>query len=131
MAHFAKIENNIVTQVIVAEQDFIDSGVLEGQWVQTSYNTGGGEYKLGKDKAEKDVNKLLGTEKDKKARDRKNYAGVGYTYDPVDDMFIPPQPYPSWKLVKETGTWEAPKKMPVDDNLYKWDEDLLDWIIQK
>lgn len=138
MAHFAHTnENNIVDSVIVIEEDVL---VAEGgwyikgelkplnEWVQTSYNTKGGEYKIGKDKAEKDANKLLGTEKDKKARDRKNFAGKGYIYDPVDDVFISPQPYPSWTLDKGTASYKPPKKMPIDDKFYRWDEDLQDWV---
>lgn len=130
MAHFAKVENGIVTQVIVAEQDFIDSGAVgnPADWIQTSYNTVAGEYKLGKDKAEKDAKKLDGTEKDIKARNRKNFAGVGYTYNADDDAFYPPQIYASWKLNKETGQWEAPKKMPTDGKVYDWNEQLKDWV---
>ena len=102
MSHFAKIENNIVTQVIVAEQDFINSGAVGDSflWVQTSYS---GSF-------------------------RKNYAGVGYTYDSVRDAFIPPQPYPSWTLVEDTCLWEAPVAMPTDDKMYEWDEDTTSWV---
>lgn len=129
MAHFAKVENGIVTQVIVAEQDFIDSGAVgdPASWVQTSYNTIAGEYKLGKNDAEKAQKKLEGTDKDVKARDRKNFAGVGYIYSTEDDAFYPPQPFPSWKINKTTGQWEAQKKYPEDGQIYVWNEDLLDW----
>lgn len=99
MAHFAKIENNVVTQVIVAEQDFVDT--QEGQWVQTSYN----------------------------ARIRKNFAGIGFTYDSQRDAFIPPQPYPSWTLVENTCQWEAPTPMPTD-GYYKWDEITTSWVLE-
>lgn len=133
MAHFAQIDkNNKVVQVIVAEQDFIDSGVLEGTWIQTSYNLVGGEYLLGDSFSEKNANKISGNTEDKHARNRKNFAAVGYTYDPIEDCFIPPQPYPSWILNKKTALWEPPKPMPKNnDNIYIWDEELLDWIIQK
>jgi hypothetical protein len=97
MAHFAKIENNVVTQVIVAEQDFVDT--QEGQWVQTSYN----------------------------ARIRKNFAGIGFTYDSQRDAFIPPKPYPSWALIENTCQWEAPIQMPTD-GYYKWDESTTSWV---
>jgi hypothetical protein len=103
MSHFAKINgSNIVTQVIVAEQDFINSGAVGDSflWVQTSYN---GNF-------------------------RKNYAGVGYTYDATRDAFIPPKPYPSWTLVEATCQWEAPTAMPDDGNSWEWDEDTKQWI---
>jgi len=113
MSHFAKIENNIVTQVIVAEQDVIDSGLFgsPSAWVQTSYNTYGGEHRLG------------GTPL------RKNYAGVGYTYDSERDAFIPPQPYNSWKLDEATCLWKAPKAMPKAkaNTIYSWNEETLSW----
>lgn len=104
MAHFAKVENGTVTEVIVAEQNFIDT--LNGHWIQTSYNTRSGEHILG------------GTPL------RKNYAGVGFTYDVSRDAFIPPQPYTSWVLNETTCNWESPIPYPDDDNDYEWDEDL-------
>jgi hypothetical protein len=99
MAHFAKINLNtkLVEQVIVAEQDFVDT--LLGTWIQTSYN---------------------GTI-------RKNYAGVGYTYDFARDAFYAPQPYPSWTLDEDTCQWEAPVAYPTDGKLYKWNEQELNW----
>jgi hypothetical protein len=103
MSHFAKIDNNnTVTQVIVAEQNFINSGLVGDSflWVQTSYN---GNF-------------------------RKNYAGVGYTYDPARDAFIPPQPYPSWTLNEDTCLWESPVPYPDDDLMYTWDEATTNWI---
>lgn len=112
MGHFAQIdENNIVVQVIVAEQDFIDSGVVgdPSKWIQTSYNTRGGEHVLG------------GTPL------RKNYAGIGYTYDKKLDAFIPPKPYDSWKLNKKTGLWDPPVPMPDDGKIYIWEEALQEW----
>ena len=104
MSHFAKIENNIVTEVIVAEQDFIDT--LDGTWVQTSYNTRGGVHLLG------------GTPL------RKNYAGIGDTYDADRDAFISPQPFNSWTLNEDTCLWEAPISYPADNQKYSWDEDV-------
>ena len=112
MSHFAQIdENNIVTNVIVAEQDFIDTGAVgdPSKWIQTSYNTQGGEHKLG------------GTPL------RKNYAGIGYTYDKGYDAFIPPKPYNSWLLNETTCLWDAPTPMPTDDKLYTWDEETISW----
>ena len=103
MSHFAKINNsNIVTDIIVAEQDFINSGAIGDSflWVQTSYS---GSF-------------------------RKNYAAVGYTYDKAKDAFIAPKPYPSWVLVEDTCQWEAPTAMPDDGELYEWNEDTTAWI---
>ena len=113
MSHFAQIdENNIVTNVIVAEQDFIDSGAVgdPSKWIQTSYNTQAGEHKLG------------GTPL------RKNYAGIGYSYDATKDAFIPPKPFNSWVLNDTTCLWDAPVAMPTDGKLYNWDEDTTSWV---
>jgi len=110
MSHFAKVENGIVTQVIVAEQDVIDSGLFGTGWVQTSYNTHGGVHANG------------GTPL------RKNYAGLGYTYDSGRDAFIPPQPFPSWGLNETTCLWDAPTPMPTDDKRYTWDEATTSWV---
>jgi hypothetical protein len=113
MSHFAQIdENNVVVQVIVAEQEFINTGVVgdPASWIQTSYNTQGGQHQLG------------GTPL------RKNYAGIGYTYDPVRDAFIPPQPYPSWTLDEETCLWSSPQPHPRDGKIYSWSEDALQWL---
>ena len=110
--HYAKIENNIVTNVIVAEAEFFDTFVddIPGEWLQTSYNTSGGVHLNGDTPL------------------RKNYAGVGFTYDSVRDAFISPQPYPSWTLVEDTCLWEAPVAMPTDDKMYGWDEDTTSWV---
>lgn len=115
MSHFAKINsNNIVEQVIVIEQDMLNTGHWGDplSWIQTSYNTHGGIHKLG------------GTPL------RKNYAGIGYTYDAVRDAFIPPKPYPSWVLNEDTCLWEAPVAMPADGKLYRWDEATASWIVE-
>ena len=115
MAHFAKIENGIVTQVIVVgnadtasadgtEKEYIGAAFCErlfgGDWKQTSYN----------------------------GNMRKNYAGIGYTFDEGRNAFIPPQPYPSWTLVESTCQWTAPIVYPTDDKRYNWDEATLTWI---
>lgn len=112
MSHFAQIDdNNIVTQVIVAEQDFINTGVVgdPSRWIQTSYNTYGGQHKNG------------GTPL------RKNYAGIGYTYDSGRDAFVPPKPFNSWSLNEDTCLWEAPTPYPTDGKIYAWNEDTLSW----
>jgi len=102
VSHFAKIDNNnIVTEVIVAEQDFINSGVVGDSflWIQTSYNK----------------------------NFRKNFAGIGYTYDKTRDAFIPPQPYPSWTLNEDTCLWECPVAYPDDGKMYNWNETDKQW----
>jgi len=109
MAHFAQVENGVVARVIVAEQDVIDSGIFGHGWVQTSYNTHGGQHPEGRPL-------------------RKNYAGVGYAYDTSRDAFIPPQPYPSWTLSEETCQWGSPVPYPTDENKYTWDELTTSWI---
>ena len=115
MSNFAKIENGIVTQVIVVgnadtanaegvEMEAIGAAFCEhllgGDWKQTSYN----------------------------GKMRKNYAGIGYTYDAGRDAFIPPQPYPSWVLDEATCQWNSPTPMPTDDKRYAWDEATQNWI---
>lgn len=112
MAHYAKVEDGIVTQVIVAEQDFIDSGVAgdPSTWIQTSYNTKHGVHVLG------------GTPL------RKNYAGIGYIYDADLDAFLPPKPHARWVVDEETGTWVAPIPRPDDSNSYMWDDKTDTWV---
>ena len=116
MAHFAEIDgNNIVLRVIVVGDDDCKDGsgneseavgaafcnrLLGGVWKQTSYN----------------------------ARIRKNYAGMGFTYDEALDAFIPPQPFPSWKLNETVANWEPPVPYPTDDKLYMWSEENLSWV---
>ena len=106
MAHFAEIDSdNKVIRVIVVSNDLEANGAqwchdtFGGTWVQTSYN----------------------------ATIRKNYAGQGYTWDPVRDAFIPPQPYPSWLLNEDTCRWEPPVPMPQDGQMYSWDEAAGEW----
>jgi hypothetical protein len=112
MAHFAKVRDGLVVDVIVAEHEFFDTFVdsTPGEWIQTSYNTHGGQHKLG------------GTPL------RKNYAGVGYTYDRQLDAFIPPKPYQSWVLDEDTCFWQAPVAMPTDGKSYNWDEETTSWV---
>ena len=114
MAHFCKLENNVVTQVIVvSNQDILDeqgqeseekgiafcSNLLGGTWKQTSYN----------------------------GNIRKNYAGIGYTYDESRDAYIPPKPYNSWLLDETTCQWKAPVAMPTDGKPYSWNEATQSW----
>lgn len=122
MGHYAKVQNGIVSQVIVAEAEFFDTFVdsSPGQWIQTSYNTRGGvHYVPNTNTPSDDQTKAL----------RKNYAGIGYTYDATRDAFIPPQLFASWTLNETTCLWEAPVAYPDDGNTYKWDEDTTSWII--
>ena len=116
MAHFAEIDaNNIVLRVIVVgnkdtsdangvEKEYIGAAFCErllgGTWKQTSYN----------------------------ANMRKNYAGIGYTFDAARDAFIPPKPFPSWVLNESTCQWQAPVSMPTDGKMYSWDEGTLSWV---
>jgi len=111
MGHFAKVVDGKVTQVIVAEPEFFNTFVdsSPGAWIQTSYNTIGNKHTQG------------GTPL------RGNYAGVGYTYDAVNDVFVAPQPFQSWILNSSTWTWEAPVAMPTDGKMYAWDEPTLAW----
>jgi hypothetical protein len=111
MSHYAKVLNGQVTQVIVAEADFFNTFVdsSPGQWIQTSYNTHGNQHP---------ENRPL----------RGNYAGIGYTYDSVNDVFYAPKPYASWTLNQSTWLWESPVPMPTDEQLYKWDEASLNWV---
>tara|TARA_B100000212_G_scaffold145217_2_gene109152 strand:- start:771 stop:1088 length:318 start_codon:yes stop_codon:yes gene_type:complete len=101
MAHFAKVKDGIVIKVIVAEQEFVDNYIDNepGIWVQTSYN----------------------------GSIRKNYAGIGYTYDPQRDAFIPPKQYESWILNEDTCLWEPPIAYPTDGKIYKWNENNQSW----
>jgi hypothetical protein len=112
MAHYAKVVNGIVTKVIVAEEEFFDTFVdsSAGEWIQTSYNTVGGQHP-----------------EDRPIR--KNFAGVGFTYDAVADAFYAPQPFPSWVLNSSTYLWEAPTARPDGDGDYYWDENSVGWVL--
>jgi len=121
MAHYALLQNNIVTQVFVGrDEDDLAEGVTD--WEQyyapagytckrTSYNTHGGVHTNGG------------------IQFRKNYAGIGYTYDEARDAFIPPKPFPSWLLNEETCLWESPVPYPEGDGFYTWDEDSQSWVM--
>ena len=119
MAHFAKVRDGLVVDVIVAEPEFFDTFVDDsaGQWIQTSYNTKGGVH-YGQD-GEPDGGTPL----------RKNYAGVGFSYNNELDAFIPPKPYPSWTLDENTCLWVAPVAYPTDGQFYKWNEDTTSWTL--
>ena len=108
MAHYAKVQNGLVVNIIVAEEEFFDTFIdsSPGEWIQTSYNTHGGEHPN---------NTPL----------RKNYAGIGYTYNRELDAFIPPKPFASWVLDEETCLWNAPIAKPEGD--YTWNEDEHSW----
>jgi len=119
MAHFAEIdENNIVLRVLVIDNEHERNGQtylaedlgFGGTWIQTSYNTHGG------------VHDLEGIPL------RKNYAGIGYTYDEVRDAFIPPQNFPSWILDENTCQWNPPVEYPSDGKIYLWEEESTSWI---
>jgi len=111
MSHYAKVNNGLVEQVIVAEADFFDTFVdsSPGQWLQTSYNTHANQHPEGRPL-------------------RGNYAGIGYTYNATNDVFYEPQPYPSWTLNETTWTWDAPVERPNDGKHYLWNEDTTNWI---
>jgi len=113
VAHYAKVENGIVTNVIVIEEDVLQLGHWgdPSLWVKTSYNTSGGKHLLGGVPL------------------RKNYAGLNYSYDAQRDAFIPPSPFPSWVLDEETCLWNAPTPMPVvEGKMFVWDEPTTSWI---
>jgi hypothetical protein len=124
MSHFAKVVDGRVTEVIVAEQDFINSGAVgdASLWKQTSYNTRGGVHYGADGKPDSGV-ALRG-----------NYAGIGFIYDGTHDVFYPPQPYTSWTINTTTWTWEAPTPMPSDAGTgtppkrYNWDEATTSWV---
>jgi hypothetical protein len=120
MSHYAKVENGIVTEVIVADAYFITT--LPGQYIQTSYNTRGGVH-YSPETGEPDGGMPV----------RGNYAGVGYTYDAKNDVFYSPQPFPSWTISAPTWTWTPPVPMPSDagtgepPKLYAWSEEKKQW----
>jgi hypothetical protein len=110
MSHWAEIDNNnIVIRVTVGNNDEPDEGYqwlidnLGGIWIKTSYNAATNGF-------------------------RKNYAGIGFTYDETRDAFIPPKTFDSWLLNEETCLWEAPTPRPTDDKLYTWDEATISWV---
>jgi len=120
LSHYAKVVDGKVVSVIVAEAEFFDTFVdsSPGAWVKTSYNTRGNvHYVPDSNTPSADQSKAL----------RGNYAGLGYTYDPVADKFYAPQPYASWVLSPLTCLWEAPVAMPADGKAYEWEEATTSW----
>ena len=121
MAHYAKVLDGKVVNIIVAEADFFKTFIDDtpGTWIQTSYNTRGGvHYEPNSHTPSSDQSKAL----------RKNYAGIGFTYDKDIDAFYEPQPYASWKLNTTTCRWEAPTTYPSDGKTYDWDESSKSWV---
>lgn len=120
MAHFAKVEEGHVVNVIVADEDFIASLPDAALWVQTSYNTRGGVYY--------EPNSWTPAADQSKAL-RKNYAGIGFTYDAEKDAFIPPKPFNSWSLNEETCLWgpPSPEPQPTATSYFVWDEYTFAW----
>tara|TARA_E500000318_G_C3559006_1_gene212498 strand:- start:257 stop:640 length:384 start_codon:yes stop_codon:yes gene_type:complete len=122
MSHYAKIQNGVVIQVIVAEPEFFNSFVdtSAGEWIQTSYNTRGGvHYQPNSNTPSEDQSNAL----------RKNYAGIGYSYDAERDAFIPPKPYNSWVLNEESCLWEPPIPYPENSHNYDWNEAEQQWVL--
>jgi hypothetical protein len=117
MAHFAKIENNIVIRVesvvneVLKDSNGIEQESIGIQFLKTLYNEPNAIWK------QTSYNNNI----------RKNFAGIGYTYDSQRDAFIPPKPYNSWILNENTCNWEAPVARPNDGNMYKWNEEILNW----
>ena len=113
MAHYAKVVDGKVINVIRAEESFFDTFIDDtpGKWIQTSYNTECGVHRLG------------GTPL------RKNFAGIGFSYDATRDAFISPQPFASWTLNETSCLWEAPVAYPEDGNIYRWNEDTTNWVL--
>ena len=122
MSNYAKVLNGIVTQVIVAEADFFTHFVdtTPGQWIQTSYNTKGNVHYAPNTNTPDGGLALRG-----------NFAGVGYIYDAIHDVFYEPQPFPSWTLNQSSWLWKAPITMPTDGNVYEWDEATKSWVFLK
>jgi len=113
----------VVTDVIRADQDFINGGYVGDpfQWIQTSYNTRGGVYYIPNSDPptpDPDQSKAL----------RANYAGIGYTYDAINDVFYAPQPYPSWIISAPTWIWQPPVPYPLIGGPYIWNEATLSWV---
>ena len=125
MAHFAKVINNIVIAVNVAEQEWVDKQPDKWAWYETSYNIYGGIYYDPATGQPHPIQTSKIAEQD--GRQRKNYAGIGYRYDSERDAFIPPTPYPSWILNEQTCLWESPVPHPQDNKMYLWNEHAQEW----
>jgi hypothetical protein len=121
MSHFAKVENGIVTQVLVIEQDVIDSGLFgdPSLWIQTSINTFG------------NIHYGPNHEPDGGVALRGNYAGIGNIYDKENDVFYAQQPFTSWTLNTSTWLWESPVAYPTDGKYYVWNEETLNWLLDE
>ena len=124
MGHFAKVTNGKVTNVIVAEQDFIDNYVdnMPGRWVKTSFNIHAGVYYGTDGQAVSNQAEAIAEDE---GRQRKNFASIGFNYDGIG--FYPPQPYNSWALNSNTYLWEAPVAYPDDGDDYVWNENTQTW----
>jgi hypothetical protein len=126
MGHYAKVINRLVVEVNVTTQEWVDTQpkIWYIDWVQTSYNVRGGVYYDPATNLPHENQSLIELEPGRK---RKNYAGIGYRYDKERDAFIPPTPYPSWKLNEDTCLWEAPIPYPQDNKRYIWNEAAQEW----
>ena len=120
MGHYAKVVDTIVTKVIVARADYFDTFIdtSPGEWIKTSYNTYGGKHYNPETREEDDGTPL-----------RKNFAGVGFTYDKERDAFIPRKPFQSWVLDDDTCLWKAPVDYPDDGQEYIWNEGMTNWTL--
>lgn len=128
MAHYVKVVDGTVVNGIVAEPEFFDTFVdsSPGEWIKTSYNMRGGVYY---DPATNEPHAdQVGMIAADEGRQRKNYAGIGYTYDRTRNAFIPPQPFASWTLNEDSCLWEPPVAYPTDGKMYRWDEDTTNWV---
>ena len=128
MAHYVKVVDGTVVNGIVAEPEFFDTFVdsSPGEWIKTSYNMRGGVYydpATGEPHADQ-----AGMIAADEGRQRKNYAGLGYTYDRTRNAFIPPKPFASWTLNEDSCLWEPPVAYPTDGKMYRWDEDTTNWV---
>jgi hypothetical protein len=123
MGHYAKVVDGTVSTVITATADFFTTFVdsSPGTWIKTSYNTRGGIH------YEPNVNPPVPSADQTQAL-RANYAGIGYTYDAINDVFYAPQPYPSWTISAPTWLWQPPVPYPTDGKLYTWKEATLSWV---
>jgi hypothetical protein len=121
MSHFAKVENGIVTEVLVIEQNIVDTGLFgdPSLWIQTSYNTHG------------NIHYGSNRETDGGIALRSNYAGIGNIYDKENDVFYAQQPFPSWTLNTSTWLWEAPVAYPSDNKYYIWNEETTNWLLDE
>ena len=128
MAHYVKVVDCTVVNGIVAEPEFFDTFVdsSPGEWIKTSYNMLGGVYydpATGEPHADQ-----AGMIAADEGRQRKNYAGLGYTYDRTRNAFIPPKPFASWTLNEDSCLWEPPVALPTDGKMYRWDEETTNWV---